>query len=41
MLRNPTTTTPTPNAPIPLVAKIGIGAVVLGLIAFVIYKIRS
>ena len=40
MLRNPTTPTPTQQG-IPLVAKIGIGAVVLGLIAFVIYKIRS
>lgn len=40
MLRNPTTTTPTEEG-MPLVAKIGIGAVVLGLIAFVIYKIRS
>ena len=37
MLRNPTTTTPTKEG-MPLVAKIGIGAVVLGLIAFVIYK---
>lgn len=39
MLRNPTTTTQSEG--MPLVAKIGIGAVVLGLIAFVIYKIKS
>ena len=37
MLRNPTTTTPTKEG-MPLVAKIGIGVVGLGLIAFVIYK---
>jgi len=39
MLRNPTT--PTTPTGMPLVAKIGIGAVVLGIIGFVIYKIRS
>lgn len=38
MLRNPTTSTPPPPTTIPLVAKIGIGAVVLGIIGFVIYK---
>jgi hypothetical protein len=41
MLRNPTTSTPPPPTTIPLIAKIGIGAVVLGIIGFVIYKIRS
>ena len=39
MLRNPTTTPQSEG--MPLVAKIGIGVVGLGLIAFVIYKIKS